>query len=88
MTETNEDLQALGIEVWSGFGAYNEEGYYVSADDAIKLAKMVLAADKLVDALRGASEDLDDYSPLTGNAIETNAAKRCRAALSEYEATK
>ena len=36
-----------------------------------------------VDALKCAAEDLEDYSPLTGNTIETSASKRVRATLAK-----
>lgn len=39
----------------------------------------------LVEALRAAADALDDYSPLTGNAIETPASRSARAALSALE---
>ena len=49
---TTDELKELGIDVWSDFGAYNEGGNYVSVEDATKLARKVIAADKLADAVR------------------------------------
>lgn len=50
------ELERLGIDVWSDFDAYNEGGYYVSLGDATFLARRVIAAEKLLEALSGITE--------------------------------
>lgn len=49
--------------------------------DALQ-AKLAVA----VEALSSAADDLDDYSPLTGNTIETTASRSARAALAQLTA--
>ena len=53
----------------------------MDAQERAEAAEAKLA--QAVKALRGAAEYLDDYSPLTGNAIETSASKHIRATLAE-----
>lgn len=59
-----------------------------AADRIEALEARVAAADKLAEALSNAAADLDDYSPLTGNTIETVSAATARKALAAYQATK
>ena len=42
---------------------------------------------ELVEGLRAAAEALDDYSPLTGNSIETTASRAARALIAKYGET-
>ena len=58
---------------------------YVAAD---LHAELMRAADGLERALSSASEDLADYSPLTGNVIETPSSKIALKALAAYNKAK
>lgn len=57
------------------------------AADAINAARERAKerAKVLVEALKDAAADLDDYSPLTGNTVQTVASMRIRATIAAWE---
>ena len=77
------ELERLGINIWSDFGAYNEGGYYVSVDDAAHLARRVIAAEKLVGTLSYLQTQAENGT-LHPKVVIQNA----RESITAYEATK
>lgn len=53
-------------------------------DMAPSLARRVIAAEKLVEALEQAAEELMDYSEFTGNSYETSKSNAAKMALTAY----
>ena len=49
-------------------------------DDAVTIAAQAVEIKQLKDALLCAADSLDDYSPLTGRAVETSASRAAREA--------
>jgi hypothetical protein len=62
------------------------QGNFISEEHVeARIAELEAKLAKAVNALIEAANDLDDYSPLTGNTIETHGSKTIRATLAELK---
>ena len=62
------------------------QGKFISAEHVeARIDELEAKLAKAVNALTEAANDLDDYSPLTGNTIETHGSKTIRATIAELK---